>query len=47
MELYSSPRRMQVLKTLPDSVVLDANNAMAGRNIAFEIELVGIERDGS
>jgi len=36
-----------VLKALPDSLVLDANNAMAGRNIAFEIELVGLERESS
>jgi hypothetical protein len=37
-------QQAQVLKVQPDSLVLDANHAMAGRNIAFEIELVALER---
>ena len=32
----------QVLKVSADEVVLDANDAMAGRRIAFDIELVSI-----
>lgn len=33
----------QVVKLLEDSVMLDANDATAGRRVSFELELMSIE----
>ena len=37
-------QQAQVVKVSADGVVLDANNATAGRKLSFDIELIGLER---
>jgi len=36
------PTHMQVIELTDDKVKLDANHALAGKDLTFEIELVGI-----
>lgn len=37
-------QQAQVVKLAPEIVILDANDAMAGRKLDFEIELVKLEK---
>lgn len=45
VELANS-QQAQVLKMGPEAIVLDANDAAAGRKLDFEVELVNLEKQG-
>ena len=37
-------QQAQVVKLAPDVVILDANHAMAGRKLNFDVELIDLEK---